>query len=299
VSCLYGFTRFEPAALANDDLEDVGLAVEGAPLGRSPNWLPAVDGFGEGFFLTFAPDKLDAWLAKQKVVERARTLSKGVSTWERIRRQRGMQADRSLLGERVRPEYVMAHSLAHALMTEVALDCGYPASSLKEQINVPQHVPTEARRAGILIYTASSGNQGTLGGLVEITGRFERVLHQALERLRLCSGDPICADHEPGLADEDRALHGAACHGCLLVAETSCEARNLHLDRALLVDTVGSEGAGFFSSSGEANLTENGRIHHLRDLDISDSHPSKKRRKGPKPHRRANPVSSTTYEAGD
>jgi hypothetical protein len=44
VSCLYGFTRFEPAALANDDLEDVGLAVEGAPLGRSPSWLPAVEG---------------------------------------------------------------------------------------------------------------------------------------------------------------------------------------------------------------------------------------------------------------
>lgn len=158
-----------------------------------------------------------------------------------------MQADRSLLGERVRPEYVMAHSLAHALMTEVALDCGSPASSLKERIYVPPHAANEARRAGILIYTARSGSQGTLGGLVEITGRFERVLHQALERLRLCSGDPICADHEPGLADEDRALHGAACHGCLLVAETSCEARNLHLDRALLVDTVGTEGAGFFS----------------------------------------------------
>jgi hypothetical protein len=47
-------------------------------------------------------------------------------------------------------------------------------------------------------------------------------------------------------ADEDRTLHGAACHGCLLVAETSCEARNLFLDRALMVDTVGQTGAGFF-----------------------------------------------------
>jgi hypothetical protein len=63
----------------------------------------------------------------------------------------------------------------------------------------------------------------------------------------LCSGDPICADHDPGHADEDRALHGAACHGCLLIAETSCEARNLHLDRGLLVDTVGTAGAGYFS----------------------------------------------------
>jgi hypothetical protein len=28
----------------------------------------------------------------------------------------------------------MAHSLAHALMTEVAIDCGYPASALKERV---------------------------------------------------------------------------------------------------------------------------------------------------------------------
>jgi hypothetical protein len=32
---------------------------------------------------------------------------------------------------------------------------------------------------------------------------------------------------------EERWLHGAACHGCALVAETSCEMRNDYLDRAL------------------------------------------------------------------
>jgi hypothetical protein len=37
-------------------------------------------------------------------------------------------------------------------------------------------------------------------------------------------------------------LHGAACHGCLLVSETSCEARNVSLDRALLADTVATVG---------------------------------------------------------
>ncbi len=140
----------------------------------------------------------------------------------------------------------MAHSLAHTLMTQVALDCGYPASSLKERIYVPPRGPDDPPRVGLLIYTASAGMQGTLGGLVEVTGRFARVLKGALERLELCSGDPVCADHEPASADEDRALHGAACHSCLLVAETSCEVRNLHLDRALLVDTVGQTGAGFF-----------------------------------------------------
>ncbi len=119
----------------------------------------------------------------------------------------------------------MAHSLAHTLMTQVALDCGYPASSLKERIYVPPRGPNDLPQAGLLIYTASAGMQGTLGGLVEVTGRFARVLKGALERLELCSGDPVCADHQPASADEDRALHGAACHSCLLVAETSCEVR--------------------------------------------------------------------------
>ena len=134
----------------------------------------------------------------------------------------------------------MAHGLAHALMTEVAIDCGYPASALKERVYALPRGPGEPIRCGILIYTASAGNQGTLGGLVEVTRRFGKVLTSALDRLRLCSGDPVCADHEPAAATDDRALHGAACHGCLLVAETSCEARNHFLDRALVVETVGT-----------------------------------------------------------
>jgi hypothetical protein len=53
----------------------------------------------------------------------------------------------------------------------------------------------------MLIYTASAGNQGTLGGLVEVTQRFGRILKSALERARLCSGDPVCADHDPAQGD--------------------------------------------------------------------------------------------------
>jgi hypothetical protein len=62
----------------------------------------------------------------------------------------------------------------------------------------------------------------------------------------VCSSDPICSDHEPATSTDDRALHGAAGHGCLLIAETSCEARNLFLDRGLLVETMADTKAGFF-----------------------------------------------------
>jgi Domain of unknown function (DUF1998) len=246
VACLYGFTRFEPAPLASEDFEDVGLAVRGAALAESPHWLPAVEQFDEGIFLKFSSNALAGWSTRSAVTERTRQLQAGVDAWIDAKARRGQPVNASSLRERERPEYIMAHSLAHALMTEVAIDCGYPASALKERVYLLPQAPGEPIQCGILIYTATAGNQGTLGGLVEVTHRFARVLASALGRERLCSRDPVCADHDPERADEDRMLHGAACHGCLLISETSCEARNVHLDRALLVDTVGPVGASFF-----------------------------------------------------
>ena len=101
-------------------------------------------------------------------------------------------------------------------------------------------------RCGILIYTATAGAQGTLGGLVGTATKFAEIIEAALERSTICSNDPICADHHPDDRSGDRATHGAACHGCLLIAETSCEMRNLFLDRTLLVPTMTTDGAAFF-----------------------------------------------------
>ena len=179
VACLYGFTRFEPAPLANDDLEDVGLAVRGAPLGDSPDWLPAIEQFGEGVFIQFSPEALSAWLSRSSVLERSRQLQAGALKWAEAKRAAGSAVSRIQLTEHARPEYIMAHSLSHSLMSEVAIDCGYPATALKERIYVPR-LTGEAIQCGVLIYTASAGNQGTLGGLVEVTQRFGRILKSAL-----------------------------------------------------------------------------------------------------------------------
>jgi hypothetical protein len=54
VSCLYGFTRFDAAPTSADgELEDVQLAVRGAPISRDADWLPAIEQFGEGIFVHF------------------------------------------------------------------------------------------------------------------------------------------------------------------------------------------------------------------------------------------------------
>ncbi len=133
-------------------------------------------------------------------------------------------------------------------MTAISLDCGYPASSLRERIYaLDATAPGGGRRYGILIYTGSSDAEGTLGGLVEAARRISSFARKALELASLCANDPICAHHTPG-AHDHAPLHGAACHGCVLVPETSCEQRNEFLDRALVVATVEHCGAEFFAT---------------------------------------------------
>ena len=242
VMCLYGFTRFEAAPTSSDgDLEDIRLAVDGAPIGLNTDWLPAVEQFGEGIFIHVNPDTIADWLRRQSVQQRLDALAGGHMAWSSAKY--GARAP-----DHPGAAYVLLHSLSHALISEIALDCGYPASSLKERVYAltdptDRHRPT---RCGILIYTATTGSLGTLGGLVATTERFSHILAAALRRLQICSNDPVCADHNPSNRTDDRALHGAACHGCLLIAETSCEMRNVFLDRALLVETMAQEGANFF-----------------------------------------------------
>jgi hypothetical protein len=240
VSCLYGFTRFEAAPTSADgELEDVQLAVRGAPISRDADWLPAIEQFGEGIFIHFHEVRIGQWLARDATKVRHDQLVGGYLHW--AKRFSGKPPDYPGTA------YVFLHSLSHALMTEIALDCGYPASSLKERIYVLSSTPGgQPDRCGILIYTATAGAQGTLGGLVGTASRFARILNNALARVNICSNDPVCADHEPDDRSGDRATHGAACHGCLLIAETSCEMRNLFLDRNLLVPTMATDGSAFF-----------------------------------------------------
>jgi hypothetical protein len=100
--------------------------------------------------------------------------------------------------------------------------------------------------AGVLIYPAAPDSEGTLGGLVSLgePSVLERHLSQAMDSVRLCSSDPLCAEHHPG--KEGTSLHGASCHACLFAPETSCERGNKYLDRTVLVPTVDREEFAFF-----------------------------------------------------
>jgi len=135
------------------------------------------------------------------------------------------------------------HTFSHILIREFALECGYSAAGIGERIYAGHGEPSTA---GILLYTAAPDSEGTLGGLVSLgrTDRLGPLIERALEAARLCSSDPLCAEHDPTVHGR---LSAAACHACLFAAETSCERGNHYLDRALLVDTLVDSGLGFFS----------------------------------------------------
>ena len=100
--------------------------------------------------------------------------------------------------------------------------------------------------AGVLLYTAAPDSEGTLGGLVSLgePNALGRHIDQALEAMRLCASDPLCAEHHP--YRDSLTLHGAACHACLFLPETSCERGNKYLDRSVLVKTWESKTPPFF-----------------------------------------------------
>jgi hypothetical protein len=236
VRALAGFTRFEPRMTDVDGELDIGAEV--ARPDEPLTWLPAVENHGEGFFFSLDEQKLSEWETKRPgVTTRGRLFRKGFELWQAQREERKRQKP-----DFATPRFVLLHSLSHLLITAVSLECGYGASSIRERIYA------SAGGSGILLYTASPGSEGSLGGLCEVGRHLERYLEQALELGRLCSNDPVCAAHVPDheVGASDRFLDGASCHGCLLISESSCERMNSYLDRTLVVPTVDRDDAAFF-----------------------------------------------------
>lgn len=229
VQALVGFSRLEPAG---DD-----STAKLVPLRRGPaSWVPAAEVRGEGLFLRISESKVSDWLVKSRGLE-----AQFFGAHRRWRAQRGLDPAVGFPGLR----YVLLHSLAHALIRQFAIECGYAAASLRERV-YSSTPGDEEQMAGILIYTAAPDSEGTLGGLVRLgeTPNLEQHLNQALEWLEICSSDPLCAETQPEQAF--MSLHGAACHNCLFLPETSCERGNRYLDRTALVPTMERAEFAFF-----------------------------------------------------
>ncbi len=183
-----GFTRFEAAV--PDVNGELALDVERAELSQNQDWLPAIENRGEGVFIGLKAEAVKAWLARDAVKRRSAQLLDGFLAWQKI--------NEATSAKFPGPAFIMLHSLSHMLITAVALDCGYAASSIRERIYASD------AGYGILLYTATADAEGTLGGLVEAADRIDRYLRQAVEIGELCSNDPVCAQHRPDNRQEDR-----------------------------------------------------------------------------------------------
>ena len=222
-----GFTRLQPTS---SDLQGEYQVVPAA-LGLLTDWLPASEVKGEGIFLRLDETALREWERSEPVRAREAQLREGFSKWAEA-----LKEPPEFPGAR----FYLLHSLSHLVLTALSLECGYSASSIRERIycSLPNDpVPM----AAILLATGSSGTEGTLGGLVEQGRSLHQHLRAAWDLGVLCSNDPVCGHHSPHKEHTGRLLEGAACHGCLFVAECSCERFNQYLDRALVVPTLGCD----------------------------------------------------------
>ncbi|MFA6619421.1 MAG: DUF1998 domain-containing protein, partial [Candidatus Neomarinimicrobiota bacterium] len=184
--------------------------------------LPANQVFGEGLFFELNADEIEVWYNSNETTFKSRygNIQPG-------------ELGQSLYNEMQQygfAKFYLLHTFSHILMRELEFSCGYPTASLKERLYFSD------RMNGVLIYTAE-GSEGSMGGLVW-QGQpqlIENIIFQAMERAKNCSSDPLCWESDP-------QMNLAACFSCCLVSETSCEQRNLGLDRQILVN----EYFGFF-----------------------------------------------------
>lgn len=196
---------------------DDGAIVPPDVVGQS-DWLPAIELYGEGIFITLNEHRLHAWEQTGGTLARLQAL---------MPRFRQSERDRP---NALTARFMLLHTLSHLLARQIESESGYPAASLTERIYcsiAPKPM------AGILIHVAVPDIAGSLGGLAELAEpkRFLGALVRALEHAQWCSLDPVCRESQgqgPGL------LNRAACHACTLVPEPACDYGNTLLDRCFV-----------------------------------------------------------------
>lgn len=228
IQTLRGFTRLNPW---NGDLVGSKNIVPVSMVKK--DWLPAVKLNGEGIFIRLNQKELENW--SRRVGSRYQNMAKNLNA-------------SYLKNSRYSPKYIALHTFSHLLMRQISDECGYSLASLKEKIysNFCDDSDSAMAMNGVLIYLATSDSDGSLGGLISIAedvSRLENILDNMLKKALWCSGDPLCINAtEQGLL----SLNYAACHDCTLLPETSCEFRNVLLDRVSIVGTLENRGLGVF-----------------------------------------------------
>lgn len=227
VLALRGFRRVTPT---RQDEDSTACYNEFTPVWRkNQSWLPAIEMRGEGIFVVLNKERLTEWENKNE--NRYNEMANNLGNLDI---GKGMFS----------PRYVLLHTLAHLLIRQLTVECGYQEAALKERI-YSTYPGSSKDMSGILIYTSASDSDGSLGGLVRQgePDLLENVMRDLLQEATWCSSDPLCIESK---SQGFNSLNYAACHACTLLPETSCEARNCLLDRASVVGKPDDRSIGFF-----------------------------------------------------
>lgn len=222
----HGFKRISP----DDSTFSAVISVRELP------WLPAVKNSGEGIMFEFDRKRLEEWVKQDKIINRVKIIEQNLKNTGR------------LTNERINPIYILLHTFAHCLITALSCESGYSNASIRERIYCSKYIDENApQMAGVLIYTASGDAEGSLGGLVRqgLPGRIENVIKRAISEAKWCAADPVCIQ---STGQGQYGCNLAACHNCALLPETSCENKNMLLDRGLLIGTLDDISIGYFSA---------------------------------------------------
>jgi hypothetical protein len=172
------------------------------------NWYPGIEQYGEGIF-----------------IDATSSLNISNNDWETAMTNRKDQL--------CHPLFVWWHTLSHRLITALSIDSGYSSASIRERVYIDIDKNRGTAKGGLLLYATQPGGDGSMGGLIALVPEFERVLESAERNLDACSNDPLCQEEKISAGRHN----GSACYACLLLSETSCEHRNMYLDRNILRET--------------------------------------------------------------
>jgi len=208
----------------NSENVDIGFSDPANPHTR---WYPGVEFLGEGIFITLednegfqqpldGPSSVEWMNAYHDPSRYPDTVFRNLATHDELN-----------------PSFVYWHTMSHTLIRTISNDAGYSSASIRERIYFESDAQSQTR-GGILLYATQPGTEGTLGGMIALVPFFQDIFNNTFEQIQSCSGDPLCVEH----TFKNGLYNGGACYSCLLVSETSCEHRNMWLDRNVILENM-------------------------------------------------------------
>jgi hypothetical protein len=182
---------------------------------------------GEGIFFALSNQALDLWGEEQTVIHRVQSIKSALQSpeWNNSRYAK--------YGEFL-SRYLCAHTISHSVIRAISIRLGINSASLRERVYA------DSSGAGFLVFSSDGDELGSLGGLLQAIdpASIAAILLAAIESTQWCALDPTCEEsgHDSQAASD---LNIAACHDCLYLPETSCEAGNRLLDRGVVSNLEG------------------------------------------------------------